>query len=407
MKMSKFFGKISGKIKNLRLRQIIYFAVIIILILTIFGINLYRQHVTESLYDQREGQRWSNDVRCGQVSLFFSESYGINTDRISEFEYNINKGLIADGYQDASASKADGTAVWNDCYSAMGSISVTRDRRTVDAVGVGIGGDFFQFHPMQMVSGNYINSDSMMKDYVILDEELAWQLFGSNDIVGETITFEGVPHYIAGVVARDSGKYVKAAGLNFPTIYLSFESLATYGTIDASVLATNGSLGSVTEKKKDEDEDENRDSDVNTEATGIVCMEVVMPNPVENYAKNFLISKLGINTNVVEVVDNTARYENKNLTKVLQNFHIRGMQLKPVILPYWENNARAHENILAIFLLIQIICAIVIFIMLAIFVVQSYRHRKWRMGDLFQKFLDWKYDVESGVKKHNAKWKYF
>jgi hypothetical protein len=83
------------------------------------------------------------------------------------------------------------------------------------------------------------------------------------------------------------------------------------------------------------------------------------------------------------------------------------MQLKPVIFPYWENNARAHENIIAIFLLLQTICAIVIFIMLAIFVVQSYRHRKWRMGALVQSFLDWKYDIESGVKKHNDKWKYF
>ena len=405
--MSKFFGKIFGKIKNLRLKQIIYFAVIIILFLIIGGLNLLRSHITSGLYDQREGQRWSSDVRCGQVSMFFSESYGINTDKISEFEYNINKGLIADGYQDASASKADGNAVWNDCYSAMGSISVTRDRRTVDAVAIGIGGDFFQFHPMHMVSGNYINPDSLMKDYVILDEELAWQLFGSNDIVGETITFEGVPHYIAGVVARDSGKYVKAAGLNFPTIYLSYESLATYGTIDASVLATNGSLGSVTEKKSTDDEDDKKDSDVNTDSAGIVCMEVVMPNPVENYAKNFLIEKLGINTNVVEVVDNTARYENKNLTKVIKNFQIRGMQLKPVIFPYWENNARAHENIIAIFLLLQTICAILIFIMLAIFVVQSYRHRKWRMGALVQGFLDWKYDIESGVKKHNDKWKYF
>ncbi len=126
--MSKFFGKIFGKIKNLRLKQIIYFAVVIILFLIIGGLNLLRSHITSGLYDQREGQRWSSDVRCGQVSMFFSEAYGINTDKISEFEYNINKGLIADGYQDASASKADGNAVWNDCYSAMGSISVTRDR---------------------------------------------------------------------------------------------------------------------------------------------------------------------------------------------------------------------------------------------------------------------------------------
>jgi hypothetical protein len=339
--------------------------------------------------------------------MFFSESYAVSQDRIQEFEYNINKGLIADGYQDASANLADGTAVWNDCYSAMGSVSVTRDRRTIDAVGIGFGGDFFQFHPMKLLSGNYITADAVMKDYVILDEELAWQLFGSNNIVGETVTIGGVPHFIAGVVARDSGKYVKAAGMVFPTMYLSYESLATYGTIDASVLATNGSLGNVSVASSTDDESESGNSDINTESAGILCMEVVMPNPVDNYAKNFLINKLNLNTNIVEVVDNTARFENANLLNVMRNFHTRGMQLKPVIFPYWENNARAHENNLALMLLLQIICAIIAFIMTAILVVNAYRHKKWRAADLVRKFLDWKYDIESGVRKHNSKWKYF
>ncbi len=407
--MSKFFGKIIDRFKHLRLKQIIYFAFIIVLLLIIGVINIYRNHVTEKLYDQQEGQRWSSKVRCGQVSMFFSESYAVNADKIAEFEYNINKGLIADGYQESGASLTEGGAVWNDCYSAMGSITVTRDKRSVDAVAVGVGGDFFQFHPMKLLSGNYFSGDDLMKDNVILDEELAWQLFGSNDIVGQTITLEGIPHFIAGVVERDNGKYVKSAGLNFPTIYLSYQSLAAYGTIDASVLATNGSLGSVTEKKASEVEDATKASESasDTDSKGIICMEVVMPNPVENYAKNFLIEKLGINTNVVDVIDNTNRFENKNLLNVMKNFHIRGMQLKPVIYPYWENNARAHENILAIFMMVQLVCAIVVFIMLAIFVVQSYRHRKWRVGQLVEKFLDWKYDIESGVKKHNNKWKYF
>ena len=44
------------------------------------------------------------------------------------------------------------------------------------------------------------------------------------------------------------------------------------------------------------------------------------------------------------------------------------MQLKPVIYPYWENNARAYENILAVIFLIQIICQIILFVMAAIIV---------------------------------------
>lgn len=405
--MNKFFAGIKDKIKNLRAPQIIYLIALALMIATIFILNAVKDHISDGIYDQNEGSRWSNDVRCGQVTMIFSESAGISSDSIQEYEYNINKGLIADGYQEATASKQGGDAVWNDCYSAMGSITVTRDKRSVDAFAVGIGGDFFQFHPMKILSGNYINSDSLMTDLVMLDEDLAWQLFGSVDIVGMQVLIKGVPHYISGVVKRDSGKYVKEAGLNFPTIYLSYQSLATYGTIDSSVLATDTSIGSVNVKKKDDDEDENGESDLNTESKGIICMEVVMPNPVDNYAKSFLIKNLNLNTNIVEVVDNSARYHNKNLLDVIGSFSKRSMQIKPIIYPYWENNARAYENILAYMLLVQIIFAIVSFIMIAIIVVHSYRHRKWRAGEIWAGFLDWKYDMESRVKYHNDKWKHF
>ncbi|WP_026660295.1 ABC transporter permease [Butyrivibrio sp. AC2005] len=405
--MSNITTNITNFFKNLKLRQIIYFAIIVLLILTIFGIDLYRAQVVSRQYDQQMGQRWSKDMRCGQVSMFFSEQEGVGTDKVNEYVYNINKGLIADGVQEADASTQGSGAVWNYCYSSVGSAELTKDLKTVTAVAIGIGGDYFQFHPMRIASGNYIPGDTLMKDYVMLDEDLAWQLFGSKNIVGECITIGGVPHYIAGVVKKDSGKYVKASGMVFPTIYMSFESLATYGKIDASVLATNGTLGQYTVASKSDDESENGSTDVDTQAKGIVCMEVVMPNPVENYAKNFVIDKLGLNTTQVEVVDNTARFDNRNLFDIIAKFNVRGMQTKPVIYPYWENNARAYENILAVAFLIQIICAVIIFIMVAIVVVQAYRHRKWTVGMLVQKFVDWKYDLESNIKYHNAKWKYF
>ena len=407
-KLDKIKKSFLNRLRSIKLKTVIYFIIILSLILVIMGINVYRDLLKDSLYDQSAGERWSSeDMRFGQISLFFSESSGVTQDKISEYEYNINKGLIADGYQEVDASKADGTALWDDCYSAMGSVTATRDNRSIDAVAIGVGGDFFEFHPMELITGNYIPGDSVMKDYVILDEEMAWQLFGSNDIIGEQITIGGIPHYVSGVVKRDSGKYVKAAGLNFPTVYMSYESLATYGTLDASVLATNGSLGSVTVSSSSDDENESGTSDVNTEAKGIICMEVVMPNPVDNYAKNFAIDKLSLNTNVVEVVDNTARYDNFKLLDILGKFYLRSMQLKPVIYPYWENNARVFENIMAVLLLIQIVCAVIVFLMICIFVVQSYRHRKWTVGGLFNKFVDWKYNVESNIARHNKKWKYF
>ena len=173
-KLEKIRNKFIKKLRSIKLRSVIYFVIIFALILIIMGINVYKGLLLDTLYDQSAGERWSSDeTRYGQVSIFFSEESGISQDKITEYEYNLNKGLIADGYQEADASKADGTALWDDCFSAMGSITVSKDRRSVDAVAIGIGGNFFDFHPMTLVSGNYIPGNTVMKDYVIVDEELA------------------------------------------------------------------------------------------------------------------------------------------------------------------------------------------------------------------------------------------
>ena len=405
--MIKIKDNIIGFFKNLRLKQIIYLIVMAVLLIVILVLDFFRDTTASHQYDQMMGSRWSGDTRCGQVSMFFSESQGVSANTISEYVYKINKGLIADGFQEADASTEGEGAVWDYCYSAVGSVEIAKDLKSVTAVAIGVGGDFFQFHPMRVLSGNYFTGDSIMKDYVILDEDLAWQLFGSTDIVGEFVELGGVSHVIAGVVKKDSGKYVQASGMIFPTVFTSFESLGTYGKIDPSVLSTDTTLGQITVSSKNDDEAEKGSTDVNTEAKGIGCMEVVMPNTVDNYAANFLKEKLALNTTQIEVVDNTARFKDRNLLKLIQKFNLRGMQLKPVIYPYWENNARAYENIFAVIFLIEIICQVILFIMAAIIVIQAYRHRKWTVGQLVQKFSDWKYDLESNMKYHNEKWKYF
>ena len=42
----------------------------------------------------------------------------------------------------------------------------------------------------------------LMKDYCVIDEDAAWQLFGSNDVAGMTVYIGGVPHIVTGVIRR-------------------------------------------------------------------------------------------------------------------------------------------------------------------------------------------------------------
>lgn len=61
-----------------------------------------------------------------------------------------------------------------------------------------------------------------MSDGVVLDEDAAWQLFGSSDIAGQSVMIGETPHHVAGVIERPDDRLSRKAGLNksvvlFPT----------------------------------------------------------------------------------------------------------------------------------------------------------------------------------------------
>lgn len=97
-----------------------------------------------------------------------------------------------------------------------------------------------------------------MQDYVILDRDAAWQLFGSTDVAGMYVNIAGRPHIVIGVVERPAGKLYEAGGLDGIRVYVSLETLTTYG-----------------------------------KSNGINHFEIVMPNPVKQYALNYVRENLG------------------------------------------------------------------------------------------------------------------
>lgn len=45
--------------------------------------------------------------------------------------------------------------LWVDAYSADGKITLVNGKNTLDANAIGIGGDFFMFHPLKLITGAY------------------------------------------------------------------------------------------------------------------------------------------------------------------------------------------------------------------------------------------------------------
>ena len=84
-----------------------------------------------------------------------------------------------------------------------------------------------------------------MLDRVVLDETLAWQLFGGFDVAGLTVTISGKPFQVAGVVRRESDFATKEAYQDGASMFLSYSAMKSL--------------------------DEN---------STITCYEIVMPDPI-------------------------------------------------------------------------------------------------------------------------------
>lgn len=384
-----------------------------------FVMGLISTHIINSLPEQHLADRWSDERNMAQVSIFITEDQLIKEDELKKFTYLLESklveaGVVGDDEEDQEENvgpqivdtisiddmikeemeeytvpqKTPLQELYSFAYCAQGQVTLSYENRTAEKVkAFGVGGDFFLFHPMNFVAGSFFTGDDLMKDGIVIDEELAWQLFGSTDIIGECVYIENIPHYIEGVVKRDTGSIKKAAQQDTSYVYMSYDSLARYGTI----------LSGITESA------EISEDGTVAQNGGITCIEVVCPNPVKGLAAKMCKESIGIKDEFITVIDNTERFSVFSLFDVLKNFFTRSMWNKAIYYPYWENTARAYEDILALVLFVRLICLAVLTVSLVIFVVNSYRHKKWTVSGIVKYLSDKKYDLEVEYKRKKEK----
>ena len=305
--------------------------------LLLYGVTSF---MSNSLDTQQMAERWSKEKDVAQVSCFFSPDAGISADSIESFRHTLDDALKeASIVQD---SPNVGARLWADAYSADGKISVKSDRATVSADAIGIGGDFFLFHPLKLLYGAYFSGNDLNQDYCILDEDAAWQLFGSNNVAGMMVTIGGRPHVVAGVIHRETDRLSEAAGLESTVVYVSYSTLDTYG-----------------------------------QNYGINHYEIVMPNPVSDYAYNYVKEHIGMSEKQMEVVENSGRFDLLKRFEILADFGTRSMTGKAIIYPYWENVARGYEDIIAGITLLAVLFFLYPTILLLILLVIYWKHKTW------------------------------
>ncbi|MBQ7359657.1 MAG: ABC transporter permease [Lachnospiraceae bacterium] len=318
---------------------------------------------------QNMAERWSysEENRAAQVSVFFSENRGVTENEILFFEHGLDSALVEASITNTSTNPD--SRLWIDSYSATGTITLERGDKNVSVSAIGVGGEFFQFHPLKLVSGAYFSGNDVMQDYCVVDEEVAWQLFGSNDIAGQIITIKGVPHIITGVIERQQDRLSEAAGLKSSVVYVSYNTLVSYGR-----------------------------------ANSICCYEIVMPNPVKNFAFNYVKEELASDEAESEIIENTSRYGLISLLQTIGEFGTRSMNGKAIIYPYWENVARGYEDILATLLFVALLFFLYPFVLVIVALRRAWVRRTWTSKSVYLKLKDkWERFLEKLRAKKLAK----
>lgn len=299
-------------------------------------------HLAQLLDSQRQAERWQgeSDTAFRQLSCFMAVDEKLSLEQI----YNFRKAMT-EKFHEAALDIGTDAQLFCDAWCSFGTVNVSSSQGKGEVSVIAVGGNYFDFHPIRLLSGNYIRPDDLMKDRVLLDEDVAWLLFGGTELSGMSFKINGQPFVVAGVIQREQDFASKAAYTAGMGIYMSYEGYS-------ALLSDSAGLGITSAGGP----------------AGVNCYEVVMANPVKNFALNFVREKFPIGGGLL--VDNTGRFDYETVFQLAKSFGQRSMQTHGVILPYWENAARGIEDWCLALLLCAMVTAALPLVLLVIWAVR-------------------------------------
>jgi len=305
------------------------------------------QHLLCSMLDsQKAAAAWSNGgERFAQLSVFIEKGMGLTEESIHTLRRSVDSALT----QSSISPAGEHARIWIDAYHAEGSLTFASQRASLAVQAIGIGGDFFHFHPFELHDGYYFSDSDTLYDRILIDETVAWQLFGSYDVTGLELKVGERPFIIAGVLKTEND-FASSAALAEdaqPRIYMSYTAL--------------------------------RELD---EMIEICCYEAVIPDPVTGFAAQLLGDGITVDESSRIIAENSQRFRFSSLLKLVGSFGQRSMQKVAIQLPYWENAARMVEEYAALVQLLWLLLCLIPLTGIITLIVYLWRHRRFHVKDI-------------------------
>lgn len=341
------------------------------------------QKVVNALTDQTAYARWeTEDKPYAQASVYLPEDNAIPDSGIPSIRLAVENALSAAGVPSEdypwfyAASKMQRVTLQNGIASSNVELTL-------------ITGDYFRIHPMVLRKGWYMSEDDVMHDRIVLDRQTAWDLFYSDDVVGQFLEWNGQRYQVAAVVDYPEGKYTERAAEDTRRAWVYADSPGVTG-------------GSPVPSDDDSDAasaDVVPGGTAGTTGTdvGYTCLEMVLPQPVKNFAVSTLQSVIKeIVPEDTTYTDNAGRFSLESRWNVLRHLSTRGISDKAIGYPYYENAAKLAENHLALRLIPEAILLAIAGISVLIWLILLNRKRTWGLYSI-------PIAIENAIDRRNAR----
>lgn len=285
------------------------------------------------------GQMQTNNA----PDLYLSPDKSLNVTEIETIHDALDKTVKASFSEEKDNSDSDdsdtGTGkIWIDAYSATADCTLERPATAVQKAAsasitvTGVGGDYGLFHPLSIVSGAFLSSDTPDTKKIVLDTELAFRLFGTYQVTGQSVFIGEREYVIVGVVRHPSTKIDQATQGDLLRAYIPFSELSFLSAPSQSTdTPADPSADSLTAWKTN---------------LAVTTYEVVLPNRLSGIAlQNFKTALEGASKQSSDylITENTGRFSFLRLYNTTFPIGKTSQLRDGYTFPFWERSAQRAE----------------------------------------------------------------
>ena len=299
------------KIANIIAVTVLFAAAVI----TAFAMHLKIQ----SMEHENAAKRISNGTRFSQITLFLPESAEFTVGKARYFEYELDKKLT----EKSVTPENDGARLYVSAYSLYKDRTLTpaesfNSKRSADVKMLLVGGDYALFHP-ELADVPRVTGD-VNHDRILLSRTAAWRLFGGSELYDFEVVADEKSYFVSGVFA-------------------DFEADEYSDFLGDRALCIS---------------DMAREPDAN-----ISVYEILLVNPVTDFAKGLVTECIGLDENTYYLVENSSRFSVGKLFKKIPKLLDTDTQLPNgvTITPEEISALKTEKELCAMLILVLIFSA--------------------------------------------------